>query len=641
MATLDEAAQKAGVEEKKEGGGVKGFVREVGRPFLRAGLTAFRAGQALGGSVIAAGQAAFGDKEGAAKTLERFSSIDPVNIPFFGDITPVTTPRGVISVGLETGAGAGGGKAGITAVKTAVRGGVKQAIKTGAKESAVVGAEGGLGVALSGERDLSKSKAQRFGEAAISTAVGAGFGAGVGAGLPIARGVIRGGRDVLNLAGRLIRRTGKGVKAGAEFAGEQLNIQKSINEVASTLPKQPARVVVKQIAEDIPIGVKVIKPEPKPKITVKPKVTVITEKQAQKATRDALEAGVDEQVVKFVGTSSADDQILYKEMLDLAKKRREDIRRRTQPGTNPKEVAGRVILKRAGHLIESKNKNSDILKDLIKKAPDTQLDVTNEFNEFAQEMAERGLRVSEDVIEDGKVVKEGGKVIQAVGSRIPSGDVKAYQLLYDLLKPGKSGKTSKSAKELNDIRKRVFAEFDLAKAQQQPFSADVDNVAARYRTRLIDPIESQAKGYRETSTEIAKSFKALNDFVSLTTYKGNLDDLVAKDLRVGEVANRVLGKAADRPMSVINQLEDTAIELGFQPKNNIYDVIQFPDILEAFFGSFETQGIQGQVTRGVSAGIPTGKVDVAQRAIKAVLGQGDDAQIKALGDLLNLVVVGK
>ncbi len=639
MATLDEAAKKAGVKEKEEGG-VKGFVRAVGKPFLRAGLSALRAGQAIGGSVIAAGQAAFGDKEGAKETLAQFSSTDPVNIPFFGDITPVTTPRGVFGVGLETGAGVGGGKAGVTAVKTAGRGLIKQAAKTGAKEGAVIGAEGGLGIALSGEKDLSKSKAQRFGEAAVSTAIGATAGTAIGGGIPVARGIIRGAKDVLNLAGRLIRRTGKGVKAGAEFAGEQLNIQKSINDVASTIPKQPAKVVVRQVAEEVPIGVKVIKPEPKVKVAKpkeQPKVVVqeITEKQAQKTTRDALEAGVDEQVVRFVGTSGADDQILFKEMFDMATKRRADIRIQTQP----KEVAGRVILQRAEHLIKSKNENGITLGKIIGDAPDTQLDVTNQFNEFAQEMSERGLRVSEDIIEDGKVIEKGGKVIQIVGSRIPSGDVKAYQLLHDLLKPNKSGVTSRTAKELNDIRKRVFAEFDLAKAQQKPFSVDVDTVAARYRTRLIEPIESVAKGYRETSTKIAKSFKALNDFVSLTTYKGSLDDLVAKDLRVGEVAGRVLGNAADRPTSIINQLEDTAIELGFEPKNNVYDVIQFGDILEAFFGNFQTRNLQGQVARGVN--IPTGKADIAGKAIKAVLGQGDEAQIKALEDLLDLVVSGK
>ena len=66
------------------------------------------------------------------------------------------------------------------------------------------------------------------------------------------------------------------------------------------------------------------------------------------------------------------------------------------------------------------------------------------------------------------------------------------------------------------------------------------------------------KEYTTLSTQYASIMKPLQEVVKTLGYKGDIDKLTTKELKAAEVALRVLGNAADRPQSMIDNVLEAA-----------------------------------------------------------------------------------
>jgi hypothetical protein len=348
--------------------------------------------------------------------------------------------------------------------------------------------------------------------------------------------------------------------------------------------------------------------------------------------QNAIKSGIDDVVVDFVETAPIADKVAFRDMFNIAKKAGGDMRYRTQP----KQVAGATLLDRATHLVKVKDLGVGQTNRVLNSLDQSPVDVSPLLMTYLKDLQEKGVTV----------VKRGKGFQFANNGAIPEGDLSAYKLMLQMLAPDENGRVLRSYRGLHTARQRIFNELNLAKSRQQTFSPDVDRYADKFRTMLLGEIDKASGGkYKAAQQKTAEAMGALRDFVQLLGYKGDLEKLGTKDLKAAEVASRILGNAADRPISVIQSLDEVAQKYGYKPKGNIMDQIQFADLLEDVFGTTQSRSMRGQVGRGALDAVSeaTGAMEdtasgnilaLGARAIKAITGKSKEDQIKALGELL-------
>lgn len=346
----------------------------------------------------------------------------------------------------------------------------------------------------------------------------------------------------------------------------------------------------------------------------------------------AIKSGIDDAVVDFVETAPIEDKVAFRNMFNIASKQGGDMRYRVQP----KQVAGQTLLDRASHLIKVKDLGVGQTNRVLNSLNQTPVDVSPLLMTYLKDLQEKGVTV----------VKRGKGFQFANNGAIPEGDMGAYKLMLQMLAPDGNGQVLRSYRGLHTARQRIFNELNLAKSRQQTFSGDVERYADKFRTMLLNEIDKASGGkYKASQQKTAEAMGALQEFVQLLGYKGDLEKLGTKDLKAGEVASRVLGNAADRPTSVIQRLDEIAQKYGYKSKGNVMDQIQFADLLENVFGTTQTRSMRGQVGRGALDAVSeaTGAIEdtasgnilaLGARAIKAMTGKSKEEQIKALGELL-------
>lgn len=292
-----------------------------------------------------------------------------------------------------------------------------------------------------------------------------------------------------------------------------------------------------------------------------------------------LRTGVDERLVGVLRETTPTEASVYQRLVDQAKLKANDPTPNTQ---QPKVIAGQEFMKPVEHIIETRNQVGRQLGELRKNLSGEKVINTNpQFRNFHQYLTEDlGLKI------DSK-----GNIKSGVG-RVAQSDLKEVQKIYNELR----SKTFASQKEIDEFLQRTFKEYDLRQAREKTFSDDVSRVAERARAEMRKAMPEE---YNELATQYAQLSKPLQDTVKLLTYKGSLDDLTAKDLRAGEVALRVLGNAADRPQSVIDDVLEMARQTGFESDVDLNKVLWLTDQLEDLYDITPTRGFSGSASRGV------------------------------------------
>lgn len=300
-----------------------------------------------------------------------------------------------------------------------------------------------------------------------------------------------------------------------------------------------------------------------------------------------IRTGADERVVNVIDQATPEEVSLYRELVDQAKKKEAD----PTPNTpQPKVIAGREFLKPVEYIIEQRKSVGKQLgeyrKDRLSKTRD--IDTNVAFRNFHEHLKENyGVKFD----------KEGN--IRTDAGTLATSDIPQIQKLYDQLRSDKKN----SQVELDQWLQRTYKDYDLVQKREQTFSEEVSRIAdyARSQVRELMPPD-----YNQLATDYARLSKPLNDFVKLVNYKGNLDELTTKQLKTGEVALRVLGNAADRPQSVIDEILETATDRGYQSNIDLNRMIYITDQLEDLYDITPSRGFSGSATRGInqsSAGV--------------------------------------
>lgn len=299
-----------------------------------------------------------------------------------------------------------------------------------------------------------------------------------------------------------------------------------------------------------------------------------------------IRKGADERIVNVMDNATPEEVKVYRELIEQAKAKEID----PTPNTpQPKAVAGREFLKPVDYIINERKSVGKQLGEYRKNLSTVKdVDTNPAFQNFHAYLKDN-FKVKFD---------KKGQIIANTGT-LAASDVKLVQKIYNQLR---SDKTNSQA-ELDQWLQRTYKDYDLVQARERTFSEEVPRIAekARSEVRALMP-----EDYNKLATDYAQLSRPLNEFVKLLGYKGNLDDLTAKELKTGEIALRVLGNAADRPQTVIDDILETATDRGFQSNIDLNRLIYITDQLEDLYDITPTRGFSGSATRGInqsSAGI--------------------------------------
>lgn len=311
------------------------------------------------------------------------------------------------------------------------------------------------------------------------------------------------------------------------------------------------------------------------------------------AEAKVVKMGTDPAIVQRIKTSSPEDIVAAKEMLN--RQVRNTALERGVPAA--KEVPGETILQFPTYAVKARKDIGAALGDVVEALPDTKLDISPQVKQISDLLQSKGIAIS----------KKG----RLFGDTVVQGDLPIYQRMWDLIKPLENVSQA-TPKRLDEIRRVIFKEFNLAKARTQPFSDEALKVAEKFRQVLAEPISAIDENYMKLSQAYAEITSPLEEFTKLINYKGNLDDIGEKTLKAGEVAQRVLGNAADRPTSVISDLENAVRKYGFKGKGNWQDQVWLSDLIEEIVGSTQTRSLAGGVKRGTTNAIENALGQAAQ-----------------------------
>lgn len=297
---------------------------------------------------------------------------------------------------------------------------------------------------------------------------------------------------------------------------------------------------------------------------------------------EAMKQGIDDTTIKFVRTGTKADKAQRAQMLEIAKKAKDDL---TFMDT-AKRLSGDTILKGpVKHLINTADKGRSATKSVLNKLSSMPQNVRNIHDSFVSDMQQLGLKVLNNQI-----------VVQQ-GSKVPRSDVRFYQEILDDLRLNKKGEVHLTYEQLHGLRQKWF---EVARSDET-FTSGVTKYAQHIRSSLGAALDTASKGkYMESQNLTRETLTGIQEFVKLIGYKGKLADLTSKDLKAGETFLRVFGNASDRPLTVLNTVYDTASKYGYKGKENIISQLRFADMLEAIYG-VPSRSIGGQISRATQA----------------------------------------
>ena len=594
----------------KQDGFIKGVAKDIARPFVKLGVSTAALGGGITNLAKAGGAALAGDKEEAQQFVNKAGqSLQPKHIPGLDeDIRPVSIdrPKEIASTALELGSTVVGGGGAAKVAQAGLRNALRQSIKVGVREGATAGGMFGAGQELRQEDATIGSVAESL---ITGTATGAVGGGAFGTVAPFTGRVFN----------RFFKKDGTG-KIVEKAVGE------GVEEVAEDTA---GRGIVGRTADRLKLKGESIAEN----IQTKQARSQRIGQASSKAEGDLLRLDFDDAIVDSFKNANVKDVAVAKNIFNQMRIRSKN----PLSKVNPKENVGKTILRRAEFLIKQKNKDRIALKQVVSKLPKKRQDVSDIYNQFTDDLQNLGLGVSDE-----------GKILRQPNSKIPSRDVTGYQTLLDEFgKLDKNGQILKTPSQMHTMRQFLFDEFNFVSEQQNPFSANIVPFVGKYRTALKQRIGTLSNEYEVLTEQLAKNLEVLREVAKLSTFKGrNVDDILAKDLRLGEVGLRTLGNAADRPYTMLKNLEDVAIEFGFKADDNMFDQLMMFDMLERLFGTQQTRSFRGQAaaagadvlkeTAGAARDVATGNLWMtALQKMKPFIGTSDEKMIKVFGEFLD------
>lgn len=346
-------------------------------------------------------------------------------------------------------------------------------------------------------------------------------------------------------------------------------------------------------------------------------------RQLSGTAQEAVKKGMDEKVMTFVAEQHPDTRAVMAKMTEAAREGGKVLEKTVKH----KEILGQQMMDSAAYVLEKKQIVGKALGAMKGSVADDIINLSDDYENLVVQLRNKGA-----------VINEQGKILSLAGAA--DDNIPLLQKTLDFLQPDDLGNVSRTGKQVDMWRTKMFEEMNSAKAKLQPSSAGQSTLG--FAEKVANDIRRSsltrmAKGnsnllaandaYEELSTAASQYLKSIG-------YKGrlNIESITAKELRAGEVAMRTLGNASADTREAFMKMIETAKKYGRVSNVDDMALITYVDALEDLFPITPTRSLQGGVSRGTKDALGNFTDDVLRSGPKSSVTR---AAIDAVGNKIN------
>lgn len=610
---LDAIARQQGltpVDPKQERQSILGSIaRDFATPFARAGVNAYNLIGSVG-TLGAAGIAKVAGKDDMARRLVIEAGDEAVkvrNVPFLGDLAPITTLKDSIGTGLQIGSSIVGGGAAKNIAGAGLKTAIKQSVKEGVKFGASTGALYETGRALSEDKNALETL-QSF---IVGGTLGGGFGAGAGVALPLAGAAIRG-------AGSTVQKT---FRAGQDIAEGAVDRVRNIRNPIPGSGREPG--VISGITENVRNTVSKAKGS-----LERSKINVQAQREAREAfeslapdSQNAIRKGLLPRDVELIKTGNAAEKQVYKKIVDAA----EAYSSNRATTNRPSAILGEEFSKRIQGLSRALDTATDQLDDAVRDLGDVRLQRSETVNTVLERLGNtsglKGLNINEKGVLDFTNT-------QLSGTNSAAARKELQKIFDDVVQ------RADDPQKLHLYRKELFEDLGGKKSSGIKLTGTEEKAVNAMRQGMADAIETVAPKYKEANTRVAKLLDTKKEISKKfgEVAEGGEDIF---NVKTSILLRRLTSnaKTGQDMAELIRILEGTLGEYGIRFDTDLVRIQEFLNLLDRYYDIAPDTSLLG-ITR---ADAPKSKSELLQK-IFDIVGENfrasDETAKQAIQDLL-------
>ena len=504
----------------------------------------------------------------------------------------------------------------LTSATTLGRGvfeGAKQGVKTGAASGAVFGGVSGLATGVEEDKGVLGTAYETAKQGALGGVVGGAVGGVVG-------GVGGGFQARTNRKEELTA-----LLSQADTVDDAL-LKTTANNVDETVPytqTETAKATTEKLRNKAAAGMKMENGR------------VVADKPAQ----SLLKQGIDDKNVTIMQSFSPEDTAAAKKMVAIAKETSDTgIAMQRQ-----QEVVGETFMKRVRDVEKLNRTAGGQIDDVARtQLSGVKVNAGAATDDFFNQLERAGvdvdqLRLSDKADDIAKAFD--GSDFEGLGTV-----QKTIKTVTNRVDDNLQG-ADMDGLQLHRVKRFIDNQVTYGK-NAEGLTGDAERLLKGLRSGIDDVLDVQFPKYNQVNTQYKDTVTALDEVRRLIG-KDFLGSQDIANLRAGEVMNRVLGNARAKPLSALQNLENTARKYGSTYNDSIIKQITFADLLDDVYQTNPARGFSGSTAKGIeqatgfvnrlrSGGLISAGVDTAGDAIQTARGITPESSQKAIEAFLKI-----
>jgi len=362
---------------------------------------------------------------------------------------------------------------------------------------------------------------------------------------------------------------------------------------------------------------------------------VVPDKPAQAL----LKQGIPERDVSIMQSMSPSDRNAAKEMVKIA----QEVSDSGIATQRQQEVVGKAFFKRAKDVeVLNKAAGSQIDDIARTKLAGVKVNASAATDDFFNQLERSGVDV--DQLRLAETADDIARAFDGSDFEGISAAQKAIKTVLKRVDPALDG-ADLDGLALHRAKRFIYNQVEYGKSSEG-LTGQAENLLKGLAKGIDDTLDTQFTDYAVANTQYKDTIEALSEMRRLIgrDYLGSQD---IANLRAGEVMNRLLGNASAKPLSALQNLENTARKYGNVYDDSIIKQITFADLLDDVYETVPKRGLAGSVDTGVQqaagfmdrmrqSGFISASIDKAAELGQSALGVTPEARQKAIEAFLGL-----
>ena len=435
--------------------------------------------------------------------------------------------------------------------------------------------------------------------------------------------------------GGVVGGIGGGFQAKTNRKNELTEILQRGNTVDEALTK-PATDTAENVAAALPkdstVSTKITAPS---KTTAGYRLEVVPDKPAQRL----LKQGVDSKDVSIMQSFSPADKQAAREMVKIA----QEVSDSGIATQRQQEVVGKAFMRRAKD-VEKLNKVAGQQIDDVARTQlsGVKVNASAATDDFFNQLERSGVDIDQLRLAD-----TADDIAKAFDGSDFEGIATAQKTIKNVLKRVDPALDGADMDGLALHRAKRFIDNQVTYGKNaEGLVGDAERLLKGLRSSIDDVLDTNFTDYNKANTQYRDTIGALDEMRRIIG-KDFLGSQDIANLRAGEVMNRLLGNASARPLSALQNLENTSRKYGNTYSDSVIKQITFADLLDDIYETVPKRGFSGQTATGVEratgfmermrqGGLISASIDTAGDVAKSVAGITPEARQKAVEEFLEL-----